>query len=177
MAKATWVVDKAHSSVDFSVRHMMIAKVKGTFHEFDAKIEADPEDLTTAQIEFTVDLNSVDTRNADRDNHLRSPDFFDVANHPKLTFKATNIVKTGDNEYDVTGDLTLHGVTRSETFKVTYEGGGKDPWGNEKAGYTVEGKINRGDYGLKWNAPLETGGVLVGEEVKINVEIEALKQA
>jgi polyisoprenoid-binding protein YceI len=177
MAKSTWVLDAAHSSVDFTVRHMMIAKVRGTFHNFDATIEADPEDLTTASIEFSVDLNSVDTRNADRDNHLRSADFFDAENHPKMTFKATKIVKTGENEYEITGDLTLRGVTLSETFKAAYEGGGKDPWGNERAGFTAEGKINRSDYGLMWNAALETGGVLVGDEVKINLEIEATKQA
>jgi polyisoprenoid-binding protein YceI len=154
---------------------MMIAKVKGSFHSFDANITADPEDLTTASIEFTVDVSSVDTRNSDRDAHLRSPDFFDADNHPKITFKAVSIQKTGDNEYAVTGDLTIRGVTHPETFKVVYEGGGKDPWGNEKAGFSVEGKINRTKYGLVWNAALETGGVLVGEDVNITLEIEAVK--
>lgn len=175
MAKSKWAVDASHSSIDFTVRHMMIAKVKGTFHDFEATIEADPEDLTTASIEFSVDVKSVDTRNEDRDNHLRSADFFDVENHPKMTFKATRIVRKGDGVYEVTGDLTIRGVTRSETFTVTYEGGGKDPWGNEKVGFSAEGKINRSDYGLTWNAALETGGVLVGDEVKINLEIEAAK--
>ena len=175
MAKSKWNLDASHSSVDFSVRHMMIAKVKGTFHSFEANIEADPEDLTTADIEFSVDLSSVDTRSNDRDAHLRSPDFFDVENHPKMTFKATSIRKTGDNEYEVTGDLTIRGVTRPETFTVVYEGGGKDPWGNEKAGFSVTGAIDLTRYGLVWNAVLETGGVLVGEEVKVSLEIEAVK--
>jgi len=175
MALSNWKIDSAHSSVEFSVRHMMIAKVKGSFHSFDANITADPEDLTTASIEFTVDVSSVDTRNSDRDAHLRSPDFFDADNHPKITFKAVSIQKTGDNEYAVTGDLTIRGVTHPETFKVVYEGGGKDPWGNEKAGFSVEGKINRTKYGLVWNAALETGGVLVGEDVNITLEIEAVK--
>lgn len=175
MAKSKWNLDAAHSSVDFSVRHMMIAKVKGSFHTFEANIEADPEDLTTASIEFSVDLSSIDTRNNDRDAHLRSADFFDVDNHPNMTFKSTSITKTDGNEYAVTGDLTIRGVTNQETFTVVYEGGGKDPWGNEKAGFSVEGTIKRTNYGLVWNAALETGGVLVGEDVKVSLEIEANK--
>jgi len=177
MAKTKWAVDTMHSSIDFSIRHMMIAKVKGSFNQFEASIEADPKDLTTADIAFSVDVASVDTRNADRDAHLRSADFFDVENHPKMTFKATKIERTGDGEYEVTGDLTIRGVTRSETFKVTFEGAGKDPWGNYKAGFSAEGTIKRSDYGLTWNAALETGGVLVGDEVKIHLEIEAAEQA
>lgn len=175
MTISKWSLDTAHSSVDFSIKHMMIAKVKGTFEQFEAQIEADPEDLTTAKIEFSVDLNSVNTRNADRDNHLRSADFFDVENHPKMTFVATSIVKTGDGEYDVTGDLTLHGVTKSETFKVISEGIGKDPWGNVKAGFSATGTIKRTDYGLTWNSALETGGVLIGDEVRVSIDIEAAK--
>ncbi|MFT4414025.1 YceI family protein [Fredinandcohnia humi] len=175
MTKAKWAVDASHSSVDFSVKHMMIAKVKGSFQNFEASIEADPTDLTTADIEFKVDLASVDTKNTDRDNHLRSADFFDVENHPAMTFKSTSIVKTDDGEYDVTGDLTIRGTTKPETFKVVFEGQGKDPWGNEKVGFSAEGSINRSDYGLVWNAALETGGVLVGDQVKISLEIEAQK--
>lgn len=177
MAKAVWVLDPTHSGVEFSVRHMMIAKVKGSFTQFEASIEADPTDLTTADISFTVDLASVDTKNGDRDAHLRSADFFDVENHPKLTFKATKIVKTSEGEYDVTGDLSMHGITHAETFKVSYEGSGKDPWGNTKAGFSVDGAINRGNYGLTWNAALETGGVLVSDEVKIHLDIQAAAQA
>ncbi len=177
MAKSKWAVDTAHSSIDFTIRHMMIAKVKGTFHTFEAEIEADPEDLTTADVQFTVDVSSIDTRNSDRDAHLRSADFFDAEQHPKITFRSTRIVKTGDGEYDVTGDLTIRGVTRPETFSVTFEGSGKDPWGNEKVGFSAEGTIKRSDYGLTWNAALETGGVLIGDEVKVFLEIEASKQA
>ncbi|WP_449540313.1 YceI family protein [Ferdinandcohnia sp. Marseille-Q9671] len=175
MTNTKWAVDASHSSIDFSVKHMMIAKVKGSFESFEASIEADPADLTTANIEFKVDLNSVNTKNADRDNHLRSADFFDVENHPTMTFKSNSIVKTDDGEYAVTGDLTLHGVTKTETFKVVFEGQGKDPWGNEKAGFSASGSLNRSDYGLVWNAALETGGVLVGDQVKISLEIEAQK--
>lgn len=175
MTKTNWKVDPAHSSLDFTVKHMMVSKVKGSFEDFEATIEADPDDLTTADIEFSVDVTSVDTRIKGRDDHLRSGDFFDAENHPKMTFKATNIVKTGDGEYDVTGDLTIRGTTKSETFSVTSEGQGKDPWGNEVAGFSGEGKINRGNYGLTYNTALETGGVLVGDEIKISIEIEASK--
>ncbi|MED4600808.1 YceI family protein [Paenibacillus validus] len=177
MAKSKWNVDPTHSSIDFTIKHMMIAKVKGAFHSFEAQIEADPEDLTSADIQLQVDLSSIDTRNNDRDNHLRSADFFDIEQHPKLTFQSTQITKTGDGEYDVTGNLTLHGVTRSETFSVTFEGAGKDPWGNEKVGFSGQGKLKRSDYGLTYNAVLETGGVLIGDEVKFTIEIEASKQA
>jgi len=175
MVKTKWALDPAHSSVDFSVRHMMIANVKGTFNSFNATIEADPTDLTTANIEFSVDTASVDTRNKDRDAHLVSADFFDVENHPNMTFKSSNIEKTDEGEYNVTGDLTLRGVTKQETFAVTFEGQGKDPWGNEKAGFSASGTVNRSDYGLVWNAALETGGVLVGDKVKINLQIQAAK--
>jgi polyisoprenoid-binding protein YceI len=176
MANVKWAVDATHSSVDFSVRHMMIAKVKGSFKDFAAQIEADPTDLTSASIQFSIDLNSIDTRNSDRDTHLRSADFFDTEKHSKMTFQSTQITKTGDGEYDVTGDLSLHGVTRSETFSITYEGAGKDPWGNEKVGFSGQGSLKRSDYGLTYNAALETGGVLIGDEVKISLEIEASQQ-
>ncbi|MEH7382153.1 YceI family protein [Bacillus sp. JJ1533] len=175
MANTKWAVDTSHSSIDFSVKHMMIAKVKGSFENFEAIIEADPADLTTANIEFKIDLTSINTKNEDRDNHLRSADFFDVENHPSMTFKSTSIVKTDDGEYDVTGDLTIRGTTRTETFQVVFEGAGKDPWGNEKVGFSANGQLNRSDYGLVWNAALETGGVLVGDQVKISIEIEAGK--
>ncbi|SFJ24169.1 Polyisoprenoid-binding protein YceI [Paenibacillus sp. UNC496MF] len=175
MSTSKWLVDATHSSVDFTIKHMMIAKVKGTFHEFSAEIEADPNDLTTANIRFDVTLASIDTRNADRDNHLRTGDFFDIEHYPALTFQSTSIVKTGDGEYDVTGNLTLRGLTRPETFSVTYEGSGKDPWGNEKVGFSAKGAISRSSYGLTYNAVLETGGVLIGDEVKIAIELEAGK--
>lgn len=177
MANVKWAVDASHSSIEFSVKHMMISRVKGSFQTFDADIEADPNDLTSANIGLSVDLSSIDTRNADRDNHLRSADFFDVENYPKMTFRSKSIVKTGEGEYDVTGDLTIRGVTRTETFEATYEGGGKNPWGVEVVGFSAKGSIKRSDYGLTWNAALETGGVLVGDEVKIAIELQASQQA
>lgn len=177
MTQTKWAVDASHSSIDFSIRHMMIAKVKGTFQAFEAEIEANPADLTTAKINFSVGLASIDTRNTDRDNHLRSADFFDTENMPKMTFEAKQITSTDSNEYDVVGDLTLHGITRSEKFAVIFEGAGRDPWGNEKVGFSATGAINRSDYGLTYNAALETGGIMIGDEVKIMIEIEASKQA
>jgi polyisoprenoid-binding protein YceI len=154
---------------------MMVSKVKGTFQSFEATIDADLEDLTTASIEFSVDVKSVDTRNEDRDNHLRSADFFDVENHPKMTFKSTKIIKKSPGEYEITGDLTIRGTTKPETFTVTYEGSGKDPWGNVKAGFEAHGSISRSEYGLTWNAALETGGVLVADQVQITLEVQASK--
>ena len=176
MPKSKWNVDPAHSSIDFKIRHMMVSKVKGTFRTFDATIEADVEDLTTATIEFTVDVGSVDTRNEDRDNHLRSADFFDAENHPKMTFKATKIIKKSPGEYEVTGDLTIRETTKQETFTLSYLGSGKDPGGNIKAGFEAHGSISRSEYGLKWNAALETGGVLVADQVQISLDIQASKQ-
>lgn len=175
MTKTKWTIDKDHSSVDFSIRHMMIANVKGTFHNFNATVEADVKDLTSADIDFTVDLTSIDTRNQDRDGHLKSPDFFDVEKFPTMNFRSTDIKKKDEDEYEVSGELTLHGVKNKETFTVTFEGQGKDPWGNEKVGFSAQGTINRTDYGLTWNSALETGGVLVGDKVKVNLQIEASK--
>ncbi|MEP9404956.1 YceI family protein [Peribacillus frigoritolerans] len=177
MTNTKWTVDPTHSAIEFSVKHMMIAKVKGSFNKFEASILANPSDLTTAEIDFTVEVASIDTRNADRDNHLRSADFFDVEKNPTLTFKSTKIVKTDEDEYDVTGNVTLNGVTKEETFSITFEGQGKDPWGNEKAGFSGKGKVKRSDYGLTYNAALETGGVLIGDQITLTIEIEAAKEA
>ncbi|TFE02464.1 YceI family protein [Jeotgalibacillus sp. R-1-5s-1] len=168
-----WAVDAAHSSIDFSVKHMMISKVKGSFHDFSADVTADPADLTGADIRFSITVNSIDTRNQDRDNHLRSADFFEVEQFPNITFVSTDVKKIGDDEYELTGDVTIKDVTRKETFTVEYEGAGKDPWGNEKVGFSATGKLNRKEYGLTWNQALETGGVLVGEDIKINLQIQA----
>lgn len=177
MAKSTWTVDPAHSSLEFSAKHMMVTTVRGQFTQFTAEIEADPTDLTDSNIAFTVDVASVDTRNADRDTHLRSADFFDVEKYPQMTFKATKIASKGHNEYDVTGDLTIKDVTHPATFTMTFEGQHKDPWGNEKAGFTGEAKLSRKDWGLTWNVALEAGGVLVSDQIKVTLDIQAAKQA
>ncbi|MBS4197180.1 YceI family protein [Lederbergia citri] len=178
MAISKWNLDTAHSNVDFSVKHMMVSKVKGSFNDFSADIVVDPTDLTTGNISFTIDVASIDTRNEDRDNHLRSADFFEVEKYPNLTFTSTNIEKKGEDQYAVTGDVSLHGVKKPETFTVTFEGLAKDPMsGAEKAGFSVEGKIKRSDYGLTWNAALETGGVLVGDDIKVTMEIQVGREA
>lgn len=176
MTKAKWNVDKIHSTIGFSIKHMMISNVKGTFNEFEADIVADPTDLTDAEIEFNIDASSVDTKVKDRDDHLRSGDFFDVENHPNMTFKATEITKKSDDNYDLTGDFTIRGTTNPVTFDVTFEGVAKDPMsGDEAAGFTGSTEISREDFGLTWNAALETGGFVVGDKVKINIEIQLRK--
>lgn len=176
MSQSTvWNIDPSHSVVEFTVRHMMIAKVKGRFGSFKGQIVGDPEDLTGAKVEVVVELASIDTRSEDRDNHLRSADFFDVERFPEMRFTSKEIKKTGEGSYAVEGDLTIRDVTRPVTLNVTYEGSGKDPWGGERAAFSATARINRKDFGLTWNAPLETGGVLVGEDVDIAIEVEAVK--
>lgn len=167
-----WTIDAAHSEIGFSVKHMMISKVKGSFTSFDATVEANEEDLNDALIDFKIDVASINTNNTDRDNHLRSADFFDAETFPHITFKANDIVKKGD-EYELTGDITIKDVTRPATFEVEYGGKGINPWGVEVVAFSAEGKVNRKDFGLTWNQALETGGVMVGEDIKISLELEA----
>jgi len=170
MAKFT--VDQSHSQVGFEVKHMMVSKVKGQFDAYTAEVEAENlEDLTTAQIAFSFDVASINTRSVDRDNHLKSADFFDIEKYPTITFKSTNITKDGD-DYKVTGNLTIKDVTKPVTFDVEFGGKGKNPWGVDVYGFEAEAKINREEFGLTWNAALETGGVLVGKDIKIKVELE-----
>jgi polyisoprenoid-binding protein YceI len=167
-----YTVDASHSSIGFEVKHMMVSKVKGTFDEFAADVQAtDLADLTTADITFDIKVASVNTRNADRDGHLRSADFFDVENFENISFKSTSI-SGADEDFNVTGDLTIKDVTKPVTFKVEYGGKGTNPWGAEVYGFEAETKINREEFGLTWNAALETGGVLVGKDIKIKVELE-----
>lgn len=167
-----WTIDQSHSSVGFTVKHMMVSKVKGVFDSYTADIEtADLSDLTEAKISFAFDVASVNTRNEDRDNHLKSADFFDVDQYPKITFNSTAITKSGD-DFKVTGDLTIKDVTKQVTFDVEFNGKGINPWGQEVYGFEAESKIDREEFGLTWNAALETGGVLVGKDIKIQVELE-----
>lgn len=169
---AKWTVDAVHSTVGFEVKHMMVSKVKGQFESYTAEVEADDlTDLTTAKIAFKFDVASINTRSEDRDNHLKSADFFDAENNPAIDFVSTNITKNGD-DYKVVGALIIKGVTRPLTFDVEFNGKGTNPWGVEVYGFEAEAKINREDFGLTWNAALETGGVLVGKDVKIKVELE-----
>ncbi|MFJ8238051.1 YceI family protein [Ureibacillus sp. NPDC094379] len=169
---AKWTIDQSHSSVGFEVKHMMVSKVKGQFDSYRADVEGeDLTDLTTASIAFKFDVSSINTRSEDRDNHLKSADFFDIEKFPTIDFESTNIVKDGD-DYKVTGDLTIKGVTKQVTFDVEFGGKGTNPWGVEVYGFEAEAKINREEFELTWNAALETGGVLVGKDIKIRVELE-----
>jgi polyisoprenoid-binding protein YceI len=174
--KTKWTLDPAHSEIGFKVKHMMITNVSGSFEKFDAQVETTGVDFTTAKIEFTADVSSITTSNTDRDTHLKSADFFDAANHPQLKFVSTKLERKDDDNYLVHGNLTIRDITKPVKLNAEFGGIGKDPWGNEKAGFTITGKINRTDYKLNWNAALEAGGVLVGEEVKIHAELQLVKQ-
>jgi polyisoprenoid-binding protein YceI len=176
MSRNKWTVDASHSAVEFKVKHMMISNVRGSFHKFDAEVVADAADLTTANVHFSIDINSIDTRDEQRDGHLKSADFFDVEKFPTIEFKSTQVSRKNDEKYALTGDVTIHGVTKPVTFEVEFEGQGKDPWGNERAGFSASSSISRKDFGLTWNTALETGGVLVGDEVKLALQVELIKQ-
>ena len=175
-AIATWNIDPAHSVAEFKVKHMMISNVKGQFSAVSGALTYDEADITKSKIEASIDAASINTREPQRDTHLKSADFFDVEKFPTLTFASTRVTKKSDDELEVEGDLTIHGVTRNVRFAV--EGptaAGKDPWGNTRIGLSATTKINRKDYGLTWNAALETGGILVGEDVTITLDVQFVK--
>lgn len=172
----TLVIDKAHSEAVFQVRHL-ITKVRGRFSDFEGHVHFDQTNPTASSVSFAIKTASVDTNQPDRDAHLRSADFFDVANHPTLTFSSTAITKKSEQEFDVTGDLSIRGVQRQVTLPVSFLGFATDPWGQAKAGFETQVTINRKDYGLMWNAALETGGFLVGDEVLITVSVQAAAEA
>lgn len=168
----TWVIDNAHSSAEFSVRHMMVSNAKGRFSKVSGTFEFDETNPSASEVEATIDVSSINTHDEKRDGHLISPDFFDVAVYPTITFKSTKVEKKSDEKFVVEGDLTIRDVTKSVTLDVEYNGQGKNPWGITVAGFNAITAINRKDFGLNWNAALETGGVIVGENVKISLEIE-----
>lgn len=177
-AITTWNIDPVHSVAEFKVKHMMISNVKGQFTGVSGTLAFDEEDITNSKIEATIDSSSINTREAQRDAHLKSADFFDVEKFPTLGFKSNRVTRTGNGELAVEGELTIHGVTRTVVFAV--EGPtapGKDPWGNTRIGISGTTRINRKDYGLTWNAALETGGILVGEEVTITLDVQFVKAA
>jgi len=174
-AADTWTIDKAHSEVNFKIKHLM-SKVSGRFADFDATITTDFNNLGASGVTFTIQAASIDTANADRDKHLRSPDFFDVEKFPTITFTSSKITKTGDDSFDVTGILTMHGVSKEITLPVTFLGAGQDPWGNTKAGFEITTTLSRTDYGIVWNKALETGGFLLGNEVEVTINLEVAKK-
>ena len=169
-----WTIDPTHSEVGFKVKHMMFTNVKGLFNDYSAEIDFN-DDLKEANLQFEAKINSIFTNNTDRDNHLKSVDFFDAEQYPTLNFKSTKIEGNG-SEYEITGDLTIKGITKPVTLNAEFSGLMTDPWGNTKVGLNLDGKINRKDFGLTYNAALETGGVLVGEDVKLNAEIQLVEQ-
>jgi polyisoprenoid-binding protein YceI len=176
MATQSWQVDAAHSEVHFNVKHMVIAKVRGRFARWNAKLQLDTANLPASSVEVEIEAASIDTGVGDRDAHLRSPDFLDVQKYPELTFRSKRIEKAGDG-YRVVGDLSLHGVTREVVLDAEFSGTGKDPWGNVRAGFSAKAALDRRDFGLTWNKAVEAGGVLVGEKVEITLELEAVKKA
>lgn len=177
MNTTKWVLDPTHSEIQFKVKHLMITTVTGYFRNFSAAAETSDTDFSNAKISFEAKTASVDTNTIDRDNHLRSADFFDSENYPVLRFESREMKKADDTSFKLTGDMTIKGVTNVVTLDVEFGGIMKDPWGNEKAGFSLSGKINRKDWGLNWNAALETGGVLVSDEVRIYCEIQMAKKA
>lgn len=175
MAQTNWSIDPTHSEIGFKVKHMMFTNVSGKFTAFEATITNEDDAFETSKINFTANVDSIDTNNSDRDNHLKSADFFDAEKFPSLNFTATEIKKINSNEFEIHGDLTIKEVSKNISLKAEYSGLMKDPWGNTKAGLSITGAINRKEFGLTWNAALETGGVLVGEEIKLVAEIQLLK--
>jgi polyisoprenoid-binding protein YceI len=175
-ALTTWTIDPAHSHVEFAVRHLMISTVKGRFGVVTGTVKTDDADPAKGEVEVSIDAASIDTREAQRDAHLKSADFFHVDQFPAITFRGSRIRDVNGDRFRLTGDLTMHGVTREVTLDVTSEGRGKDPWGGERAGFSATTKIKRSDFGLTWNQVLETGGIAVGDEIKISLDIEAVKQ-
>lgn len=176
MATTKWVLDPAHSELQFKVKHLMISTVTGSFNEFSAELTTDSEDFEHAAISFKAGVSSIDTGNKDRDGHLVSADFFNAEEFPSVSFVSTSF-KKADGDYKLEGDLTIKGVTKPVTLNVEFGGTAQDPWGNIKAGFTISGKINRTDFGLTYNAALETGGVMLSEDVRILGELQFAKEA
>lgn len=176
LTKTNWQIDYDHSKIGFTARHMVISEVDGQFNDYTLNLSGG-KDFTDSKIELEIETKSVDTKNKDRDNHLRSADFFDAENFPKIKFVSKSIEKVDDDEYKLTGDLTIKDITKPIELDVTYGGTIKDPFGNIRAGFVITGKLNRFDYGLKWNNLIESGGAVVGKTIKINAPIEIVTPA
>jgi len=177
MAQENWQLDAAHSAVNLAVRHMVISKVRGHFGKWSVKLQLDTAELTRSTVEVDIEAASIETGVADRDAHLRSPDFLDAAKYPTLRYRSRRVEAASKDRLRVVGDLTIRDVTREVVLDVEYGGQGKDPWGNTRVGFTATATINRKDFGLTWNQALETGGVLVADRVDIELELQAIQQA
>jgi polyisoprenoid-binding protein YceI len=176
MATTKWSLDPTHSEIGFKIKHLMISNVSGNFNKFDVQVETNGDDFGNAQVTANIDVASINTNNEQRDAHLRNADFFEVENHPEITFKSTKVERVDEDTFNLYGNLTIKQTTKPVKLSVEYSGVAKDPWGNVKAGFTIHGKINRKDFGINYNAVLETGGVMLGE-LKVNGEIQLVKQA
>jgi polyisoprenoid-binding protein YceI len=172
-----WKIDPSHSSVEFSARHMMFSNVKGRFAQFEGTIWSHPTDPARSRVEVSIDTSSIDSRSKDRDTHLRAADFLDVENFPAITFRSTRVEPVSNERFRLVGDLTIRDVTREISLDTTFGGSGVNPWGQEVAGYNAQAELNRRDFGLTWNVALEAGGVLVSDTIKLNLDIEAVRQA
>ncbi|MGH9411648.1 MAG: YceI family protein [Vicinamibacterales bacterium] len=175
-ALTTWKIDPVHSSVEFAVRHLMITTVKGRFTGVSGSVQTDDDDVAKGEAEITIDAATIDTREPQRDAHLKSPDFFDVEKFPTIAFKSTRIIEASDGSFKLAGNLSMHGVTREVVLDVASEGRTKDPWGGDRAGYSATTRLKRSDFGLTWNQALESGGFMVGDEIKITLDVELIKQ-
>ncbi len=176
-AQTTWSFDQSHTDIGFEVTHLVITDVEGSFKDYEGTVSTKGDGFENADIAFTIDINSIDTENEKRDAHLKSDDFFNAEKHPKMTFKSTSMKKTGENTYKLKGNLTIRGTTKPIELDVTHNGTVKDPWGNTKAGFRISGELNRFDYGLKWNKMTELGGAVVGKEVRLDIDVQLMKQA
>lgn len=174
---ANWKIDPSHSEITFKVKHLVISTVSGKFSEFEGTVTADKEDFSDAKVQFSAKIDSISTGNEQRDGHLKSPDFFDAASHPEMTFQSTSITSKGGSDYELKGDLTIRGTTKPVTLQVEFGGIQNDFYGNTVAGFELTGKINRQDFGLTWSAVTEAGGVVVSDEVKLAINVELIKQA
>lgn len=177
MTTSNWNIDVAHSGINFSIRHMVVSKVRGRFAQYTGTLNLADDDLSHSQVEVTIEAASIDTGVAQRDAHLKSADFFDAEKFPQLRFRSTRLTKAADDRYTMTGELTIRDVTREVTLDVEYGGAAKDPWGNDRVGFLAKTEIDRKDFGLGWNQVLEAGGVLVGDRVSIELEVQAVKAA
>jgi polyisoprenoid-binding protein YceI len=173
--KTKWAIDPYHTQIIFKVKHLVISTMTGKFEKFDASVLTSGDDWNGAEVEFSAEIDSINTGVGDRDNHLKSADFFDAANHPKLTYKSTSFKKTGDDEFLMTGNMTIRGTTRPLEMKVEFGGIMVDPYGNTKAGFELSGKLNRKEFGLHWNAITEAGGMVVADDVKLALNVELAK--
>lgn len=176
MESTTWVLDPTHSELQFKIKHLMISTVTGQFNQFKGTVETNDDDFTTAKVRFEAEINSISTNNEQRDEHLRAGDFFNAAEYPSLVFEGERMVKTGEDAYKLHGTLTVKGVSKNLVLDVELGGITKDPWGNTRTGFSVTGKINRQDYGISFGAVSETGGLLLGDDVKINANVQFVKQ-